>query len=151
MKLDVNQVFREMKKPGRCDDANLISYHESDVSGTAQQTECFKISIVAPYHDVGRDELKRKEEELRRYEARLLQECGSKDVSATLQQYQQSINNLQSEKGALTGSSHLFERYIRSLQRAESQCPLCHRGFDGQNEVDELVQEVMKTMGLWIL
>ena len=56
-----------------------------------------------------------------------------------------------SEKGALTGSSHLFERYIRSLQRAEAQCPLCHRGFDGQTEVDELVQEVMKMMGLRVL
>ncbi|XP_071786283.1 DNA repair protein RAD50-like [Asterias amurensis] len=88
------------------------------------------------------DELKKKEEELRGYEARLLQECGSQDVGATLEQYQQAITNLQSEKGALTGSSHLFERYIRSLQRAEAQCPLCHRGFDGQTEVDELVQEL---------
>ena len=42
-----------------------------------------------------RDELKKKEEELRGFEARLLQECGSQDVGATLEQYQQSITNLQ--------------------------------------------------------
>ncbi|XP_071950194.1 DNA repair protein RAD50.L-like [Antedon mediterranea] len=88
------------------------------------------------------DQLKRKEDELRMYEERLFQECGSQDVDSSLNELQTTINNLQSEKGALSGSKHLFERYIKSLRRAEAQCPLCHRGFDGEDEVDELVQEL---------
>ncbi|XP_022086826.1 DNA repair protein RAD50-like [Acanthaster planci] len=124
--------------------ADFLASKEGDMrnSQTTLQRIRGQLSTKEANRRMIMDQLKKKEEELRGYEGRMMQECGSQDVTNTLQELQQSINNLQSEKGALTGSSHLFERYIRSLQRAEAQCPLCHRGFDGQSEVDELVQEL---------
>ncbi|XP_033111365.1 DNA repair protein RAD50-like [Anneissia japonica] len=94
------------------------------------------------------DQMKKKEDELRNYEERLFQECGSQDVESSLVELQTTISNLQSEKGALSGSKHLFERYIKSLRRAEAQCPLCHRGFDAEDEVEELVQELESKLRL---
>ncbi|XP_071846473.1 DNA repair protein RAD50.L-like isoform X2 [Apostichopus japonicus] len=93
-------------------------------------------------------QLKEKETELRNIEEKLMLECGSQDVDKSLQNLQQSISNVQSERGALTGSTHLYERYIRSLERTEAQCPLCHRGFDTENEVHELVQELRDKLRL---
>lgn len=94
------------------------------------------------------DYLKTKEDELRGNEQKLMSACGSQDIDETIKDIAQSINNLQNERGALTGSTHLFQRYISSLQRAEALCPLCHRGFDSGDEVQELIQELQDKLRL---
>ncbi|PIK57783.1 putative DNA repair protein [Apostichopus japonicus] len=107
-------------------------------------------------------QLKEKETELRNIEEKLMLECGSQDVDKSLQTFSRasvmteldqrcpSLYRLYTvlERGALTGSTHLYERYIRSLERTEAQCPLCHRGFDTENEVHELVQELRDKLRL---
>ncbi|XP_030837044.1 DNA repair protein RAD50 [Strongylocentrotus purpuratus] len=94
------------------------------------------------------DQLKKKEDELRSNTDQLMSACGSEDIDESIQQITQSINSLQNERGALTGSKHLFDRYIQSLQRTDALCPLCHRGFDSGVEVQELVQELQDKLRL---
>ncbi|XP_041462999.1 DNA repair protein RAD50-like [Lytechinus variegatus] len=94
------------------------------------------------------DHLKRKEGDLRTNEDQLMSVCGTQDIDDSIQQVTQSINSLQNERGALTGSKHLFDRYIQSLQRSEALCPLCHRGFDSGEEVQELIQELQDKLRL---
>ena len=36
----------------------------------------------------------------------------------------------------------MFRHYIQKLQQPEPCCPLCHRGFDVDADVNELVNEV---------
>jgi len=36
----------------------------------------------------------------------------------------------------------MFRHYIQKLQQPEPCCPLCHRGFDIDADVKELVNEV---------
>lgn len=35
----------------------------------------------------------------------------------------------------------LYKRYVQKLRTHDPACPLCHRPFDEQSEVDELVKE----------
>ena len=40
------------------------------------------------------------------------------------------------------GAEHFFKKYVKDLEREKPFCPLCHRGFDDEQEVRELILEV---------
>jgi len=46
-----------------------------------------------------------------------------------------------STKGHLTAVDYMFKKYIEKLRTHDPACPLCHRPFDEQTEVDELISE----------
>ncbi|XP_072044282.1 DNA repair protein RAD50.L-like [Amphiura filiformis] len=66
------------------------------------------------------------------------------DLDESMEKLHQSIINLASEKGALTGSTPLVERCIATLEEqvVTGTCPDCHAEFDTQLDVDGLVQEL---------
>lgn len=39
----------------------------------------------------------------------------------------------------------MFKKYIEKLRTHDPACPLCHRPFDEQTEVDELISEARIT------
>ncbi|XP_072171621.1 DNA repair protein RAD50-like [Diadema setosum] len=121
-----------------------------EVKSCANKLHGAKVQLGAKEasRDSLRNQLRKKEDELRENKEKLMSACGSQDIDETLEELQQSINNLQNERGALTGSTHLFQRYIDSLKRSEALCPLCHRGFDSGEEVQELVQELQDKLRL---
>ena len=47
-----------------------------------------------------------------------------------------------SEKGYLNGVQHIYKKYVTKLEKDDPDCPLCHRPFDDQADVRELIQEV---------
>jgi len=47
-----------------------------------------------------------------------------------------------SSRGHLTAVEYMFKKYIEKLRMHDPACPLCHRPFDEQTEVDELISEV---------
>ena len=59
-----------------------------------------------------------------------------KVVSITFIQY------ISSTRGSLLGAEHFFKKYVGDLEKEEPCCPLCHREFDTDQEVRELVLEV---------
>ena len=42
------------------------------------------------------------------------------------------------------GAQFFFGKYLKKLKEEEPCCPLCHRGFNDQEDIDELIQEVSK-------
>jgi len=46
-----------------------------------------------------------------------------------------------SSRGHLTAVEYMFKKYIEKLRTHDPACPLCHRPFDEQTEVDELISE----------
>ncbi|XP_077865420.1 DNA repair protein RAD50.L-like [Saccoglossus kowalevskii] len=86
--------------------------------------------------------LKKKEDELRGYEEKIFEVSGRHDFDQELDDLEVSIYHLQDEKGALKASEHLYGRYTKQLQKADARCPLCHRGFGGDQEVQDLIQEL---------
>jgi len=46
-----------------------------------------------------------------------------------------------STRGHLTAVEYMFKKYIEKLRTHDPACPLCHRPFDEQTEVDELISE----------
>lgn len=50
----------------------------------------------------------------------------------------------QDQKGTLSSSEYMFRRYIEKLQQPQPCCPLCHRGFDLEDDARELVNEVRR-------
>ena len=46
-----------------------------------------------------------------------------------------------SSRGHLTAVEYMFKKYIEKLRTHDPACPLCHRPFDEQTEVEELISE----------
>lgn len=46
-----------------------------------------------------------------------------------------------SSRGHLTAVEYMFKKYIEKLRTRDPACPLCHRPFDEQTEIDELISE----------
>ena len=46
------------------------------------------------------------------------------------------------------GAEHFFKKYARDLQKNNPACPLCHREFDTDQEVRELIHEVNSGEGV---
>ncbi|XP_077984137.1 DNA repair protein RAD50.L-like [Glandiceps talaboti] len=93
-----------------------------------------------------KDQLKQKEDEFRSYEDKLFEVSGSQNFDEELSDLDTSIANLQDEKGALKASQHLFGRYTRDLQKDDPRCPLCHRKFEQEQEILELIEELQSKL-----
>lgn len=89
-----------------------------------------------------KEALRRREEDLRVKEELLYNACGNQDYDEVLKRCEESVQELQDEKGTLSSSEYMFRRYIQKLQQPEPCCPLCHRGFDVEADVKELVNEL---------
>lgn len=55
---------------------------------------------------------------------------------------EQWILSFYSQRGSLLGAEHFFQKYVNDLEKQEPCCPLCHREFDTDQEVKELIIEV---------
>ncbi|GIY23499.1 DNA repair protein RAD50 [Caerostris darwini] len=51
-----------------------------------------------------------------------------------------------SEKGALTGSLYLFNKYIEKLKKPRPCCPLCTRSFQEAQEAQTLIADLQKKL-----
>lgn len=60
----------------------------------------------------------------------------------------QWISCFYSQRGSLLGAEHFFKKYVNDLEKQEPCCPLCHREFDTDQEVKELIIEVSRSREL---
>ena len=59
---------------------------------------------------------------------------------------QLSCVDVGSKRGYLVGAEHFFKKYYRELEKDNPCCPLCHREFDTEQEVRELLLEVRELL-----
>ncbi|XP_063223509.1 DNA repair protein RAD50-like [Bacillus rossius redtenbacheri] len=86
------------------------------------------------------------EEEVQRNKDSIFDMCGSDDLETTLKSLQKEIQDLQDEKGVLSSSEAMYRHYIDKMQQNKPCCPLCHRGFQEQASVEELIGELTGKM-----
>ncbi|XP_076445993.1 DNA repair protein RAD50-like [Babylonia areolata] len=87
-------------------------------------------------------QMRQKEEEARVLEERISTVCGGQNFEDGFQAAQQKLSDTQEKRGSLLGAEHFFQKYTRDLQKDQPACPLCHRAFDSNQEVRELVLEL---------
>lgn len=86
--------------------------------------------------------LKKKEEELKNVEEKIFSVCGSQNFDDGLSSLQEKMSSAQDQRGSLLGAEHFFQKYVNDLEKQEPCCPLCHREFDTDQEVKELIIEL---------
>ncbi|KAK7096680.1 DNA repair protein RAD50-like [Littorina saxatilis] len=91
-------------------------------------------------------QIRDKEEEVRALVERIHGVCGSQNYEEGFQTVQQKLSEAQDQKGSLLGADHFFKKYVRELERDHPCCPLCHREFDAEQEVRELVLELQNKL-----
>ncbi|CAM1319755.1 RAD50 (predicted), partial [Pycnogonum litorale] len=53
-----------------------------------------------------------------------------------------NIKKLQNKKANLSASTVVFNKFIDKLKKENACCPLCHREFDDENDIPELIIEL---------
>ncbi|KAK3099688.1 hypothetical protein FSP39_008022 [Pinctada imbricata] len=86
--------------------------------------------------------LKKKEDDLKELEEKIFGVCGSQNFDEGLSTLQEKMSQAQDQRGSLLGAEHFFKKYVEDLEKQDPCCPLCHREFDTNQEVRELVSEL---------
>lgn len=95
-----------------------------------------------------RELLKSKKTELSSTEDQMYDDCGTQSLDATLAKVDEAVTKYQKEQNELSSSVFIISKYKEKLEN-NNNCPLCHRGFDSQSEVTELISELTnKVLGL---
>ncbi|KAL5111595.1 DNA repair protein RAD50 [Taenia crassiceps] len=125
-----NERFGELVRSSRTAQQNL----------TMLQRDLSKLETEMSFK---RKQLHEKEDTLRMMEERLIAACGSVDL-------QQKLDNLILRKKQLErdceieeGGLHLWKKFRDRLVN-ESACPLCHRGFENEQDHQDLEEEIKK-------
>lgn len=92
------------------------------------------------------EQLMKKEQDLELHKNKIIQICGSEDFDKSFEILQKKIKELHDEKGALIGSQYIFTTYIEKLKHRSPCCPLCHRGFEEQQQALELINDLERKM-----
>lgn len=87
--------------------------------------------------------LQKKKEELQANSELVRAELlGSKNIDEALKKIENEINAAQDNRGLYASSSLVYESYIKRLGKPKPACPLCHRCFDKEEEVTELIENI---------
>uniref|UniRef100_T1JCH0 Zinc-hook domain-containing protein n=1 Tax=Strigamia maritima TaxID=126957 RepID=T1JCH0_STRMM len=96
-----------------------------------------------------KEQLKQKEEELRLHEEKIAQICGDQQFDLRLGSLEKSINEVSDEKGLLTGSRYVYQKFVEKLEsRKPSCCPLCHREFEEDQDVVDLINDLNSKLNM---
>ncbi|GFY39787.1 DNA repair protein RAD50 [Trichonephila inaurata madagascariensis] len=87
-----------------------------------------------------------KKEKLTTYQNKIFDVCGSQNFENNCETLKNNIKELQDEKGALTGSLYLFNKYIEKLKKPRPCCPLCTRSFQQVDEAQALISDLQKKL-----
>ncbi|XP_023226241.1 DNA repair protein RAD50-like [Centruroides sculpturatus] len=91
-------------------------------------------------------ELTKKERDLESRKNQIIKLCGSDDFDSSLEMLEKKVKELHNEKGALIGSQYIFTTYIEKLKNRSPCCPLCHRGFEEEEQALELISDLERKM-----
>ncbi|XP_019635818.1 PREDICTED: DNA repair protein RAD50-like [Branchiostoma belcheri] len=126
--------------PSKTELVEWLSQKQQEISQNQRRTQKVhqEVSSLEARKKMLTEQLKKREQELDKYEEQLFDVCGSQDFDVEMDELGDHIQKLQDQKGALVGTRHLYTRFISELQK-EPSCPLCERRFGDDQEVKELV------------
>ncbi|XP_066278594.1 DNA repair protein RAD50.L-like [Branchiostoma lanceolatum] len=126
--------------PSKTELVEWLSKKQQEIAQSQRRTQKVhqEVSSLEARKKMLTEQLKKREQELDKYEEQLFDVCGSQDFDVEMDELGDHIQKLQDQKGALVGTRHLYTRFISELQK-EPSCPLCERRFGDDQEVKELV------------
>nr|KAG5696240.1 hypothetical protein BaRGS_019942 [Batillaria attramentaria] len=94
--------------------------------------------------DMMKKEKTAKEDNIRRIrQSDMTRKCSCEIQKAkNLLSQKEAEKNMLNQRGSLVGAEHFFKKYKRELEKHNPACPLCHREFEADQEVRELVLEL---------
>lgn len=92
------------------------------------------------------ENLRRDENELKNLEEKLQNVCGTDDFDDSLITIQSKLNQTQEQRGSLMGAEHFYKKYVEDMKKDNPCCPLCHREFEQEQEVRELILELQSKL-----
>ncbi|XP_060561864.1 DNA repair protein RAD50-like isoform X2 [Ruditapes philippinarum] len=127
---------------------DYISNQNEDVKKCSAKMNQIKntMSKMETERKMGMEQLKKKEAELKGLEERVYNVCGSQNFDEGLSTIQEKMEKVRDQRGSLLGAQHFFKKYAKDLEKDDPCCPLCHRGFDTQQDVRELVLELKEKL-----
>lgn len=91
------------------------------------------------------EDLKGKENRVQDRRRQITEACGENDYNTTKELIKNNIDSLQDERGIIGSLEKIYSKYVSKLESSEvhrSGCPLCHRTFNSNNEIADLVSEL---------
>jgi len=110
---------------------------------TAKETELVRLKSNMQSLN---DSILKKRAEYQKYQDEVNELTSGEDLDHTVDRIKNACQNLQDEKGALSSSQVIYERYIRTLSKSNPCCPLCKRDFAAEQEAAILVQTLKSNM-----
>ena len=68
--------------------------------------------------------------------------CNYTDFNETLLMQSKVVKDLQDKRGIYAYQATAYKEYIRQLKGKDPCCPLCHRNFQEQHKVIDLINEM---------
>ncbi|XP_061383704.1 DNA repair protein RAD50 [Danaus plexippus] len=117
---------------------------------TRTELETIKKNISEKQNEITRVEtdrdhinrqLRERREELSAAEDRMYRECGAQTYDNTLAKITATVDKLQDEQNVLQSSMFIITKYKGQI-KDNNCCPLCSRGFDNEDEVNDLISQL---------
>ncbi|XP_035194586.1 DNA repair protein RAD50 [Oxyura jamaicensis] len=94
-------------------------------------------------------ELRKKEEQLSSYEAKLFDVCGSQDFDSNLNKLQDEIEKSAKQRAVLAGATAVYSQFITQLtEENQSCCPVCQRVFQTEAELQDVISDLQSKLRL---
>jgi len=68
--------------------------------------------------------------------------CDYKNFDETLLMQSSIVKDLQDKRGIYAYQATAYKEYVKKLSVKDPCCPLCHRNFEEQNKVADLIKEI---------
>lgn len=68
--------------------------------------------------------------------------CDYKDFDETLLMQSTKVKDLQDKRGIYAYQATAYKEYVKKLSVKDPCCPLCHRNFEKQDKVVDLIKEI---------
>ncbi|NXK61617.1 RAD50 protein, partial [Sylvietta virens] len=95
------------------------------------------------------NELKKKEDQLSRHEAKLFDVCGSQDFDSDLNKLQDEIEKSSKQRAVLAGATAVYSQFITQLtEENQSCCPVCQRVFQTEAELQDVISDLQSKLRL---
>ncbi|NXI68828.1 RAD50 protein, partial [Anseranas semipalmata] len=94
-------------------------------------------------------ELRKKEEQLSNYEAKLFDVCGSQDFDSNLNKLQDEIEKSSKQRAVLAGATAVYSQFITQLTEEKPPCcPVCQRDFQTEAELQDVISDLQSKLRL---
>ncbi|XP_015757884.1 PREDICTED: DNA repair protein RAD50-like isoform X2 [Acropora digitifera] len=91
------------------------------------------------------EDLNDKENLVQERRRQITEACDGNDYNTTRELIKNKIDSLQDKRGTIASLEKIYSKYVSKLESSEvhrNGCPLCHRTFNSNNEIAELVSEL---------